>query len=273
MSQILMISNIVAYDISAHQNSLILGSPSPVTLCQMSLALCRKLNVHYLSSAAVIHGFTLNDGHPKFVPHEARDPTASTSDIRSGNIRLTLLINIEQNQSQDDDVPDYVVRDMAAFLNDRLKSKVRRYLRHVAGGRVIEPPALSDISIHETETSALRQLRLLGGTVLIDRSDLLVEHEDPLTGLLVHLTIPSEDNIRFEKGWLVPIHIGFQGIEPPTIRQADRQKHGETIPHSFAECISSLGQYINVRQLNTLQGCFWKHYHDPAERTYYVAAQ
>jgi len=273
MTEILTILNFRVFGVSAHQNALIIGSPSPPTICGASLALCRKLGVKFISSACVMHEFTLHQGHAKFVPHYVNEKSASTSDIVTGDARLSLLIQFQRadtNVPDEDEIPNYVIEDEKAFRGYSIRKRTQRLLRNVAGGRVIDPPALDDITLHDDEESALSAVRQFDGSILLDRSDLLTGCSDPLDAIVTHMTkISDEDESR---GWLVPIHIGFQGIEPPTIRLADRKKTDEEIPHSFVECISSMGEYVGIRQMRTLENCFWSYHHNASERTYYVSA-
>jgi hypothetical protein len=266
---ILVIRNIQAYAVSAQQNVLVIGSPSPATICGAALALCRKIEIAFISVAFVIHEFKLNRGHPRFVPNGPDKPAASTIDCVTGDLRLSLLIELNWPEP---DASDPMAMEHDAFQRHVIRTKVRRYIRNIAGGRVIEPPTLHDISLHDDQLTALRAVRHFGGMLLVDRSDLLHGFADPLARIISHLTIPSSGE-KPVKGWLVPIHIGFQGIEPPTLRKADRKMIDETIPHSFAECITSLGEYVSLRRQLTLQDCFWRYCYDASERTYYVAAR
>lgn len=270
MSEILVIRNVQVYDVSAQQNTLVIGSPSPATLCGAALALCRKLNIEFVSAAFVIHDFVLHPGHPRFVPH-VTERAASTLDVVSGDLRLSLLIEFDGRQPVPDPL-DHMAVERAAYWVSWLRDAASRHLRNIAGGRVIEPPAVANVTMHADPLAALRAIRHFGGSVLVDRSELMQGHADPLAAVIAHLTI-SEDGTKLTKGWLVPIHVGFQGIEPPTLRKANRQKVDAVLPHSFAECITSLAQYISVRRLLALQHCFWRYRFDASERTYYVTAR
>lgn len=267
MSEVLVIRNIQVHDINAQQNALIVGSPSPATLCGAALALCRQLDVELVSTAFVIHEFNLHRGHPRFVPQEARKSAASTIDVATGDLRLSLLIEIDRGEAADrfDDAQTQV----DALRVQIIRRTTRRQLRNIAGGRVINPPPLDNITLHKDRHAALRAIRFYGGVVLIDRSDLLQGFSDPLAGILDHLAIPK-DGEKLTRGWLVPIHVGYQGIEPPVLRKADRKKIDEDIEHCFVECITSLGEYVSSRRLLGSQNCFWRYRHNETERTYYV---
>jgi CRISPR-associated protein Csy2 len=262
MEEILIIRNIRVYGVSAQQNSIVIGSPSPTAYCGASVKLCRNTGMEYDGTAVVVHGFELDDGHGKFVPHEPDQKSASTTDIRTGTLDVTLLIRVKHDFDE----------------KDELRRNIRRNLRNIAGGRIVNPPDIEDI-ILVTEDEALKEIRTnssgepVRGALMIDRSDLLVGSVDPLNTMLTLLNIPEEGEAKPVKGWLVPIHIGFQGIEPPINRPCDRKKLNDTTPHSFAECITSMGEYVSIRRIKTLQNSFWCYYHNASERTYYVSAR
>ena len=262
IEEILIIRNLRAYGVSAQQSSMVIGSPAPTAFCGAAVKLCRDTGMEYVATAIVVHAFDLDEGHGKFVPHEPDQKSASTTDIRTGTLHASLLIRVKHDCDE----------------KDELRKHIRRNIRNIAGGRVVTPPDLQDI-VFVSEDEALKAIRQSGdglplrGALMVDRSDLLVGQDDPLQTMLSLLSIPEKGETKPVKGWLVPIQMGFQGIEPPINRPCDRKKLNDPTPHSFAECITGIGEYVSIRRIRTLQNSFWQYTHNSSERTYYVSAR
>jgi CRISPR-associated protein Csy2 len=74
---------------------------------------------------------------------------------------------------------------------------------------------------------------------------------------------------RQQKGWLIPISTGFQGISE--LNKAELQRDPET-PHRFAESVVTLAEFIMPYRLDSLEQMLW-HYQTDQENTLYLCQQ
>ena len=108
------------------------------------------------------------------------------------------------------------------------------------------------------------------GFILIERTDLLVKENDDsgdtLERLLNYVAIRNvlsiENGIRRlsksrkEKGWLVPIAVGFKGISK--LGKVENQRDS-TKPHCFVEPIVTLGEFKMAYRFTAIDDIMW-HY-------------
>lgn len=135
--------------------------------------------------------------------------------------------------------------------------------------------------------------RLMPGYALIERRELMIEAmqqgQDALDAMLDYLAIHhsceqqeqnGETHITWkserkstgnngERGWIVPIATGFQGISE--LGHAKNQRDPET-PHRFAEAIVTLGEFKMAYRLGSLEELLW-HYHHEADQNLYLCQQ
>ncbi len=152
-----------------------------------------------------------------------------------------------------------------------------------AGGDVLSVKKIEEIVVDEDETikNALRKLML--GYVLIERSDLvkksMEEGKDALDSLLDYIKVMhrvdeeefknkieiKEDekvkwkSVKKEKGWLVPIAVGFQGISD--LGFAKNQRDTE-MSHRFAESVVTLGEFVMPYRIEKLDDILWQYHID-----------
>ena len=123
--------------------------------------------------------------------------------------------------------------------------------------------------------------KLMLGHVLIERRDLVIqsmqEGQDALGAVLDHLKVTHSSQTdengkvtwsssRKEKGWLVPIAVGFQGISELGI--AKNQRDADT-PHRFAEAVLTLGEFIMPFRIESIDQLLWQ-YHVDLENNLYL---
>ena len=123
--------------------------------------------------------------------------------------------------------------------------------------------------------------KLMLGHVLIERRDLVIqsmqEGQDALEAILDHLKVRHSSQIdddgkitwsssRKEKGWLVPIAVGFQGISELGI--AKNQRDADT-PHRFAEAVLTLGEFVMPYRIESMDQLLWQ-YHVDLENNLYL---
>ncbi|WP_151745969.1 type I-F CRISPR-associated protein Csy2 [Acinetobacter soli] len=123
--------------------------------------------------------------------------------------------------------------------------------------------------------------KLMLGHVLIERRDLVIqsmqEGQDALDAILDYLKVTHNSQIdengkvkwlssRKEKGWLVPIAVGFQGISELGIAKNQRDAH---TPHRFAEAVLTLGEFVMPYRIQSIDQLLWQ-YHVDLENNLYL---
>lgn len=174
------------------------------------------------------------------------------------HLKVSLLIEAEGIEG---DIEDELYQTLYKVL----------HVMKFAGGDVIR---FKDISILYSggETSADRKIivKLMPGFILIERTDLLVKENDDsgdtLERLLNYVAIRNvlsiENGIRRlsksrkEKGWLVPIAVGFKGISK--LGKVENQRDS-TKPHCFVEPIVTLGEFKMAYRFTAIDDIMW-HY-------------
>lgn len=285
-------------DMSANQPDIIAGYPMPTAVAGLGykavLDLNRDLGVkafEFAGASVIVHSHSMQDGHPKN-PVVGTDGSKGAPIVDELKARATLSFVFALDPVSDGPFGDSAVddRDVAAAISKRLPGWF------FGGGKVFLPDGKSAsdtvvVSGKDDFTASLR--RLPPGTVLLDRRDLLEAQSetaaDPLDALLDLVeTRPFEGDAvdgknatpeyrRLKPGWLVPIFVGYQGIETPQPRIHARFNNGVT-PHVYAESIYSIGEYKSLRSLLAIKGSealdnsFWSHRVHRLAGTYYVSA-
>lgn len=187
-------------------------------------------------------------------------PLARPSFIEEARAHLTASLVIEYS-GIDADAKDLVLPAISQLIHSQLK---------IAGGDILafEQPYFTNTENPADTKKVLR--KLMPGYVLLERRDLMTQAmqngQDALDALLDHLAIhhtcTQEDEKvvwksgRKEKGWLVPIAVGFQGISSKG--KALNQRDADTL-HRFAEAIVTLGEFKmahRIEDINTMQWCY-----------------
>lgn len=281
-------------DLNAQANAIVSGVASPTAVAGFAHKIERDLKEGGLpctvsGAALIVHKASLLDGHPKLAP--------TGSDLRKGKggasildeikgratLSLVLAIDLQTNVPKEDRAD--IAQEIALSLRERIPGY------QFAGGRVhlIKDAARPVVMADEEEGLRAQLRRLPGGSVLQDRRDLLesiiATGRDPLDAILdvvERLSVAPKDEkgslayVRRHAGWLVPIAVGFQAIEPPRERRTARVPAG-TYPHSYAACLTSIGEFKSLRSLlshdkDVLDRSLWRHHHSPETGTYYVSA-
>ena len=198
--------------------------------------------------------------------------------IEEARCRLEISLVIQCSGIVKLDEP-LVIKIINHHLNGRMK---------MAGGDIlgVEQPAFY------REFNLIKS-KLMPGYALIERRQLMVDAmkqgQDALDALLDYLVIHrrceqheqhSEIIINWsgtrkptgpngERGWIVPIATGFQGIS--ALGQAKNQRDPE-VPHRFAEAIVTLGEFKMAYKVQCLEELLW-HYHYDADNHLYLCQQ
>lgn len=160
----------------------------------------------------------------------------------------------------------------------------------IAGGDILDFKKICII-----KDFSLLKKRLMPGYALIERRDLMIsamnKGMDALDALIDYLAVhhsceKKEDGLEAsvtwhssrkktgpqdERGWIVPIATGFQGLSEPG--SAKNQRDEET-PHLFAETIVTLGEFIMPYKIenNGLEKLLWRYCYD-RENSMYLCQQ
>ncbi|MDA3940577.1 MAG: type I-F CRISPR-associated protein Csy2 [Spirochaetia bacterium] len=154
----------------------------------------------------------------------------------------------------------------------------------IAGGDIISfsPPELHDDYDESRQRKLLR--KLMPGYCLIERRDLMLkamaDGQDGIDAMLDFLKVTHHCEIddnekvqwtsnRKEKGWIIPIATGFQGITE--LGTAENQRDSDT-PHRFAESIVTLGEFVMPHRISDLDNILW-YYHADLENNLYLCQQ
>ena len=154
----------------------------------------------------------------------------------------------------------------------------------MASGDILSVKSIQALTLDEDNYSQQLKIitnKLMLGHVLIERRDLMIKSmnsgkKDALDALLDHLKLmhrakqDADGNVtwtteRLEKGWLVPIAVGFQGISDLAIAQNQRDS---TIPHRFAESVITLGEFVMPYRLSDIDQMLWQYHVDQSQNLY-----
>jgi CRISPR-associated protein Csy2 len=154
----------------------------------------------------------------------------------------------------------------------------------MAGGDILnfEKPYFTNTDDEKSTKKILR--RLMPGYALLERRDLLQSAmrngQDALDALIDHLAVhhtctKKDDKVewasgRKEKGWLVPVAVGFQGISP--LGMALNQRDADT-PHRFAEAVVTLGELKMAHHIEDVETLLWSYQTDAVNNLYLCQTQ
>jgi CRISPR-associated protein Csy2 len=289
----LVISNINIHNANALSSPYTIGFPAMTAWLGFVHALQRKLNQHgvpivFDRVAVSCHQFDLQTykGEGDYVysiigtANPLNREGSRPSFIEEARCHLTVSLLIEYNNTSADDNQTLV--DLINSLLPQMK---------IAGGDLLSFQPLADKHIKQIDTnndSDVKGLlrRLMLGYVIKERRDLMVdameqknENQDVLDVLLDFLSVKQRahqdekgkvtwTSSRKEKGWLVPIAVGFQGIS--ALGKAAHQRD-ENTPHRFAESVLTLGEFVmpySALDYNDLNDMLWRYQYQPDQNLY-----
>ncbi len=287
---ILLIKRLKIHNANAMSSPYSIGFPAMTAWLGAAHALQRKLRATdqyddleeliFLKTAVVCHDFRLHTYKGANQYEQVLVGTGNPLDksgkrpsfIEEARCDLTVSIVLEYDTEDDADLVDAVIQylptmkmasgDILPFRAEQIK------LRQIHG---------------ETEFQALIG-DLMPGFCLIERRDIMQQAmqqgQDALDALLDALKVThhcEEDDTgkvswqsgKQQKGWLIPISTGYQGISE--LAHADLQRDPDT-PHRFAESITTLAEFIMPYRLETLDQMLW-HYHIDQQNKLYLCQQ
>jgi CRISPR-associated protein Csy2 len=190
--------------------------------------------------------------------------------IEEARCRLDVSLVIEYDCEQDGDLSEHV---------DHCLPEMK-----MAGGDIMQSGASKVFEIYDRPSRQELIRQLMPGFCLIERRDLMIaamaDGLDAIDALLDYLKVTykcqlDENNNaiwtsgRKEKGWIVPIATGFQGVSDLGKAQHQRDPN---VPHRFAESIVTLGEFVMPYRIRELDNMLW-HYHVDLEDNLYICQQ
>lgn len=141
----------------------------------------------------------------------------------------------------------------------------------IASGDIISIKPCQHLEVDENNPLALTKY-LMPGFCLVSRQDLIRQSmeygQDSIDAILDYLKVTTDIEInenkkvirsnpyKKEKGWLVPIAIGYQGIGELKITKNQRDT---TTPHKFAESIVTLGEFKMPHHFDNIDEIMWRY--------------
>lgn len=204
--------------------------------------------------------------------------------IEEGKVDLLVSLVVEVLTGEQIIYPNQM-KTYTQILQDKL------FERRIAGGSILEIGEVKWFSADKKESVLAT---LLPAYVLLNADDIFLEiiedesfnhamqqvypnhqptHLDVVLATAQFFNIPLHDeeknqttwssyNIRHGRGWLVPLHRGYQAISP--LYEAGQMSHTRNpeYPAQYVEAIYGLGQWVFPNKLNgsDLDRYFW-HYH------------
>lgn len=284
LKRLLIIPRIQVQNANALSSPFTIGFPAMTAWLGAVHALQRKLqqagfhDIRFLSVGVVSHQFDLQTHRHKgdFVTSiigtgnpldkEGNRP----SFIEEARAHLTASLIIEYSGLDTDDKERALTQ-----INQLMLSQLK-----MAGGDILtlEKPYFTNTDAPADTQKLLR--KLMPGYVLLDRRELMQtamqDGQDAFDALIEHLAIhhtctQTNDKVawksaRKQKGWLVPIAVGFQGISP--LGQALNQRDTD-VPHRFAEAVVTLGEFKMAHHIDDIETILW-HYQADLETHLYL---
>ncbi len=283
LTRLLIIPRIHVQNANALSSPFTIGFPAMTAWLGVVHALQRKLQsagfnqLRFESVGVVSHQFDLQTHRHKgdFVTSiigtgnpldkEGNRP----SFIEEARCHLTASLIIEYT-GLDVDQKDVALLHINQLIHSQLK---------IAGGDILGfEPAYFTNSENEQDTRKVLR-KLMPGYVLLERRELVQQAmengQDAIDALLDLLAVHHQCNIvdekvqwtsaRNQKGWLVPIAVGFQGVSP--IGHALNQRDPDS-PHSFAEALVTLGEFKMAHHIEELESVLWRYQADIDKQLY-----
>ena len=286
MRRFLLIPHIKIHNANAMSSPYTIGFPAMTAWLGAVHALQRHVqqqgfsDVGFLNVGVSCHAFDLQTykGRGDFVSSIIGTSNPLDKDgnrpafIEEARCHLTVSLLVEYEGLDPD--------DLDAF-NKVIETKL--HSMKMASGDILSVKPIQALTLDEDNYSQQLKIitnKLMLGHVLIERRDLMIKSmndgKDALDALLDHLKLThsakqdEDGNVtwttqRLEKGWLVPIAVGFQGISDLAIAQNQRDS---TTPHRFAESVLTLGEFVMPYRIRDIDQILWQYHVDQSQNLY-----
>lgn len=194
--------------------------------------------------------------------------------IEEGKVHLdvTLVVEVKSDHfspfSNDEE-------QKQAFISEM---KTKLYQQRIAGGSVM---GMGDVQLYSHDEEHAILSSLAPAFVLVEAKDELIQITEELqvnnpdataldalmeTAMLHHQPPTTEDkewstvSVKRGRGWLVPIHLGYQGISPLFMPgKVDNARSNEHTTQ-YVECIYGLGKWVfPFRLTDKIEQAFWRY--------------
>lgn len=178
------------------------------------------------------------------------------------SLNATLIIEVENLEK-------YEEEEFISILSNLLKSGIK-----IASGIVWNYKRIKLQNIDENDPNDIKKLlvKINSGFAIINRSsfisnDMSQNNVTAFDSLVSYMEVTSkatidEDekvtwtNSKKEKGWLVPISVGYQGLSE--LSNIDNQRDSD-VEHRFAEAIVTLGEFVMPYKLSSIDELLWQY--------------
>lgn len=219
---------------------------------------CNKFDARLYKPNKFSKNYVIEKRHP--LAKDGKTDAFIEEPLCSLNVSLIIELNNLEKYEEDD------------FLNKL--SIIMKAGMKIASGIIWSYKKLYIKNIDDDDPNDIKKLlaKLNTGFAIINRSSLIKREMEETNStafdsLLKYLEVVSKcsiddnDNVlwtssRKQKGWLVPIAIGFQGLSKLSNIKNQRD---DNVEHRFAESIVTLGEFIMPYRLSSLDEMLW-HY-------------
>ncbi len=283
----LVLSHIKIHNANAFSSPITIGFPAVTSFLGFIHALQRQLSsieefsaLTFNGVAIISHGFNLHTYKDRNSFESSVIGTSNPLD-KTGkrpsfiaeprcDLEISLIVEYEGIGKL---IEEAMITQIKHFLNGSMK---------VAGGDIISIFTTRSEVVDISNSNEVKRLirSLMPGFVLIERRDLLTEDmhrgKDVLQSCLDYLaihhnsTIDENDEVLWDSsrkapGWIIPIATGFQGISDVEI--AKNQRDAIT-PHRFAESVITLGEFLMLHKIKSIEDILWRHHYKQEENLY-----
>lgn len=205
-----------------------------------------------------------------------RNPLAKNGDVRpiieegriDLDVSLLVEVKVEYRETLDDD------EEKQTFIN-QVKQKL--FQQRIAGGYVVDIESVELFSSSDSNENLV--YALLPGYILVEAQKELhdvtaeLRQQDPNTTELDALIETAKlhhhpegknhwysTSIKQGRGWLVPLHLGYQAISPLFAAGEQQDVRSNEYASQFVECIYGLGKWVFPFHIkDDISQAFW-HY-------------
>ncbi len=166
---------------------------------------------------------------------------------------------------------------MGAINHDKFSQLIDGLLpvMKIASGDILSFEQSRHLEVDNNDPKGLTRY-LMPGFCLVSRQDLITQAmqdgQDAIDAILDYIKITTDIEInnnkknittnkqlKKEKGWLVPIAIGYQGLGEAKIIKNQRDT---STPHKFVESIVTLGEFKMPHQFDSIDEIMWRYKRD-----------
>jgi len=285
VKKLLLLPHIIVHNANALSSPFTIGFPAMTAWLGATHALQRKLNadgfdtLRFNATGVVNHQADLQTfkGEGDYVHSIIGTGNPLDKDgkrpsfIEEARIHLDVSLVIEYDGLDEDE-------------RERFEKRVSHHLRgrmKIAGGDIFgcKAPLLMKVKNGDEKQLAILSRKLMPGYAIIERRELMIEAMskgfNAMDALLDYLLIHNrceEKNEKViwhrekrEKGWIVPISIGFQGLSE--LGKAKNQRDEKT-PHRFAESVVTLGEFKMPYKIESVDEILWRYSYDKENALY-----